>query len=178
MQKVKICFWNTAVTKLSTQNDKGANFLHVICIVREFPGDNCSMLWNGAGSDAVMDQCHRVDWNWQWRIVKVKGARFRRFNCLALNALGKISTCQISSQAGNGLELIQLLISTNLPTAWKSRQQYNCQSYCYSITSLSLVGTKKSFLFKDGPCSRLHSDQNHLALFSSIIYNSSIYQLF
>ena len=41
---------------------------------------------------------------------------FRRFNCLALNALGKISTCQISSQERNGLELIQLLIST-IPTA-------------------------------------------------------------
>ena len=49
MQKVKMCFSNTAVTTLSTQNDKGANFLHVIRHVREFAGDNCSMLGNAAG---------------------------------------------------------------------------------------------------------------------------------
>ena len=107
MQKVKVCFSNTAITTLSTQNDKSVNCFRRRLACYGMPRGQ-TLLWISAIAWFETDS---------EQLPRLKVHVNRRFNCLALNALGKISTCQISSQARNGLELIQLLISTILPTA-------------------------------------------------------------
>ena len=76
------------------------------------------MLWNARGSETLL-WISAIAWretSESEQLLRLKVLVFRGFNCLALNAFGKISTCQISSQSRNSLELIQLLISTILPT--------------------------------------------------------------
>lgn len=121
------------------------------------------MLWNDVESSQTLFWISAIAWfetDSAEQFPRLKVHIFRRFNCLTLNALGKISTCQVGRQARNSLELIY---STNyLKKVEKADGRTTARhTSCYPITSLSLVGTTKSFLSKEGPCSRLHSDRNH-----------------
>ena len=158
MQKVNKCFSNTAVTKcqfLACNSSRSRIRRRLACYGMTWSPSQ-TLFWISAIAWFETDS---------EQFPRLKVHIFRRFNCLTLNALGKISTCQIGRQARNSLELIY---STNyLKKVEKADSRTTARhTSCYPITSLSLVGTTKSFLSKEGPCSRLHSDRNHWALFS------------